>query len=53
MRWLVLCLLVSLAALLFAAAGMALHILMQRRQLRRKPPDSIDPAEETDLKPEV
>jgi len=51
MRWLVICLLVSLVALLIAAAGIACHVVIKRRELRRKPQEGIDPAEETDLKP--
>jgi hypothetical protein len=57
MRWLLICLLVSLVALLFAAAAMAHHILMQRRQLRRGARSGADPVvdsiEETEVKPEV
>jgi hypothetical protein len=37
MRWLLIALLVSLAALLIAAAGMTLHIWVQRARLRSKP----------------
>jgi hypothetical protein len=54
MGWLVIVLLVSLLALLFAAAGVALHIY-RRARLRRKPianaDPSLGPAEETDLEP--
>lgn len=53
MRWLVMCLLVSLVALLVAAACIVFHVLVKRRELRRKLLDGIDPAEEIDLKPEV
>ena len=57
MRWLVMCLLVCLAALLFAAAAMAFHILMKRREFRRKAREItapiIDPVDETDLEPKV
>jgi hypothetical protein len=53
MRWLIIALLVSLGGLLLAAAGMARHILLQRAELRRKPPAGaikpVGPAEETDL----
>ncbi len=53
MRWLLIGLLVSLGALLLAAAGAACHILLQRAKLRRNPPGSSDsavvPAEETDI----
>jgi uncharacterized membrane protein len=38
MRWLMIALLVSLAALLIAAAGMTIHIWVQRARLRSKPP---------------
>jgi hypothetical protein len=67
MRWLMIALLVSLGALLLAAAGVARHILLQRKNLRRKPVVSsgeahdaardqssnaaIDQAEETDQEP--
>lgn len=65
MRWLMIGLLVSLAALLFAAAGAARHIFVQRGRLRRgtatgegktsppTPGQIIDPAEdiEHDLEP--
>jgi len=37
MRWLMIVLLASLAALLLAAAGVARHIWMQRSQLRSNP----------------
>ena len=57
MRWLLYCLLVSLAALLFAAAAMAIHILLKRRELRRKSREItgliIDPVDETDLEPKA
>ena len=60
MRWLLIALLVSLAALLIAAAGMTIHILVQRARLRSKPsagdgklPDSPpDSAEENDVETE-
>jgi flagellar basal body-associated protein FliL len=59
MRWLMICLLVSLGALLVAAAGVALHIGRQHAKRRRKPPagaepaiyPTLDPAEESD--PEI
>ena len=57
MRWLVLCLLVSLVALLFAAAAMAVHILIRRREIRRRSRENtgplIDAVDETDLEPKV
>jgi hypothetical protein len=37
MRWLIIALLVSLGALLLAAAGMARHIRVHRMKLPRKP----------------
>ncbi|MGA2650045.1 MAG: hypothetical protein ABSF28_05970 [Terracidiphilus sp.] len=65
MRWLMIGLLASLAALLLAAAGVARHIFVQRGKLRRQtatgerktlpltPGQIIDPAEdmEHDLEP--
>jgi len=65
MRWLMIGLLVSLAALLSAVAGVARHICIQRDKLRRKttaaqgktspttPGQVTDPAEDTehDLEP--
>ena len=36
MRWLIIALLVSVAGLLAAAAGMAFHILRQRSRLKRR-----------------
>jgi hypothetical protein len=61
MRWLLIALLISLAALLIAVAGMTFHIWVQRARLRSKPftgdgqlPDSITaPAEETDVEKEI
>lgn len=53
MRWLMIGLLVSLAVLLFAAGGLALHILLQRAKLSRKPLATNETApgaaEETDI----
>jgi uncharacterized protein YneF (UPF0154 family) len=53
MRWLMIGLLVSLAVLLFAAGGVALHILLQHAKLRHKPQarNKIAPgaAEESDI----
>jgi hypothetical protein len=49
MRWLMIGLLVSLAALLTAAAGMARHIWLQRAKLRSRPSAALEHAEETDL----
>jgi uncharacterized iron-regulated membrane protein len=57
MRWLLLVLLVSLAAMLIAAAGGALHIWAQRRRSRFRPSAGTgavpDPAEETDIETEL
>jgi len=57
MRWLLLVLLVSLAAMLIAAFGGALHIWIQRRRSRSKPSagtgTASGPAEETDTETEV
>jgi uncharacterized protein YneF (UPF0154 family) len=55
MRWLLIALLVSLAALLLAAGGVARHILLERRELRSRPPVNADSppdrdsAKETDV----
>lgn len=46
MRWLMIGLLVSLGALLLAAAGVARHIWVHRATLRHAPP-----THETDLEP--
>ena len=58
MRWMMIVFLVSIAALLLAAAGVARHIWLQRARLRSNPnagvtprPATIpafDPVEETD-----
>jgi len=56
MRWLVLGLFVSLIALLVAAAGMTIHILLQRRALRLHPTEIVEvirPEDEADIEPEV
>ncbi len=45
MRWLMLALLVSLGALLFAAAGVVRHIRLHHRQDRKRP---AEPVEETE-----
>jgi hypothetical protein len=44
MRWLLIVLLVSLAGLLMAAAGVAIHIVVQRSRLRSKPRKGAGPA---------
>ena len=41
MRWLMIGLLVSLLALLVAAAGVARHIWVQHAKLRQKPPSGL------------
>ena len=57
MRWLVIALLVSLLALIIAAAGMARHILQQRKEQRRKRssdlPSVVGSREETDIESEL
>ena len=61
MRWLLIALLVSLAALLIAAAGMTLHIWVQRARLRSKLSSGAGkeldspsgPAEDTDVETEI
>jgi hypothetical protein len=56
MRWLIIGLLVSMGGLLLAAAGVARHVLLQRRRLKHKPPDSdasaLGTPEESDLESE-
>jgi uncharacterized protein (DUF58 family) len=53
MIWLVIAFLVSLGALLFAAAGLLYHVWIQHRRLRRKlsayAGTALDPAEETEV----
>jgi hypothetical protein len=45
MRWLLLVLLISVAGLLFAALGLARHVLRQRAQKGSKPsPDAAAPS---------
>ncbi len=51
MRWLILVLLVSLGALLLAAAGVARYIWLRRGKPRKESSMAIDPAEEADLEP--
>jgi uncharacterized iron-regulated membrane protein len=57
MRWLLLVLLVSLAALLIAVAGVAHYIWAQRRRSRLRPSEGAgaapDSAEETDIETEL
>jgi hypothetical protein len=56
MRWLIIALLVSVAGLLAAAAGMARHILRQRAGLRRPSSEGdaavVGTAEASDLESE-
>jgi hypothetical protein len=49
MRWLMVCLLASLGALLIASAAMALHVWIHRTRMRRQPVSRFDPLQETDL----
>jgi uncharacterized membrane protein len=59
MRWLLIALLVSLAALLIAAVGGARHIWLQRRRRQRPsanrqvPDSSSAPGEESDVETEI
>jgi hypothetical protein len=48
LRWLVIVLLVSLGALLFAAGGVARHIYLQRKKLRLVTPAAVEPNKEID-----
>jgi hypothetical protein len=52
LRWLFIVFLVSLGALLFAAAGVARHIYLQRKMLQQKPPAPIEAAQEADIEVE-
>jgi hypothetical protein len=49
MRWLLIGFVVSLGALLFAAAGLARHIWLHHAKLRRESLSRIDSGHETDL----
>lgn len=51
MRWLMIALLASLAAMLLAAAGMARHIWLQRRRLEPKNPTADESPQETEIEP--
>jgi hypothetical protein len=55
MRWLLIVLLVSLAAMLVAAAGMALHIWVRRAHLSSRPLPGPTPgtAEDADQETEL
>ncbi len=52
MRWLMIGFLVSLGALLIAAAGVARHIFKHRAELRHQPAPPHELAEETELEAE-
>ena len=52
MRWLLIVLLVSLAGLLIAAAGVAYHIWKQRFGRGSEAPVAVDPVEEPNLEVE-
>jgi hypothetical protein len=49
MRWLMVCLLGSLAALLTAAAAMAWHVWIHHARMRSQPVSRFDTLQETDL----
>lgn len=49
MRWLLIVLLISLGALLFAAAGVARHIWLQRTKTSRGLNPAVETPEESDL----
>jgi hypothetical protein len=51
MRWLMIVLLVSLAALLVAAAGLARHIWVQHERIRSKPAAGAGEAPDSDPDP--
>ncbi|MGD0911036.1 MAG: hypothetical protein ABR928_04030 [Terracidiphilus sp.] len=51
MRWLIIALLASLAAMLLAAAGVARHIWLQRSQLKPQSPSAGESAHETEIEP--
>jgi hypothetical protein len=65
MRWLLICLFVSVAALLLAAAGMARHIWMRRSGAlsgrtsnlglfpTSAPTETVEAAAETEIEPEL
>lgn len=50
MRWLMLCLLISLGALLAAAAAMIRHVRVHHTRLRSQPASRFD-THETDFEP--
>jgi hypothetical protein len=49
MRWLMIGLLVSLGALLFAAGGVAVHVLRHRKRPRGDSPTTTEQNAESDL----
>jgi uncharacterized protein YneF (UPF0154 family) len=51
MRWMMIALLVSLAALLMAAAGLVCHIRLHRARLRSKPPAEAEQTLDSTRKP--
>jgi hypothetical protein len=51
MRWLIIALLASLAALLLAAAGMARHIWLQRDRLEQKSTSTKESQQEIEHEP--
>jgi len=56
MRWMLVALLVSLTALLIAAAGVARHICVRRARVSSKPPENAAasaPSEEADTETEI
>jgi hypothetical protein len=52
MRWLMIGFLVSLGALLMAAAGLVRHVWLQRRKHRLRALAALDAAHETDVEVE-
>ena len=54
MQWLVIAFLVSLCALLLAAAGMAIHVWLRRAHMRAaEQPEAVEFDEETDLESRI
>jgi hypothetical protein len=51
MRWLMIALLASLAALLLAVAGMVRHIWLQRSKLKQQSPSAVESTHETENEP--
>jgi hypothetical protein len=52
MRWLMICFVVSLVALLVAAAGVARHIMIHHAKHRREELARLDAVHDSDLEPE-